>query len=140
LLVQILPNTDAMNVIIPGGMLMIKTEFLDSEFYPVNINEASIIVCREVDENGNELQKRIFRNLTNFSEKVWNHSINTDEQHWENAKAIQKIIDNLWLEYHKTESADEKIRISRAMIDGYANLDRLVTHIEMLRDRKRRFD
>jgi hypothetical protein len=119
---------------------MIKTEFLDSGFFPVDINEASIIVCRVVDENGNEVKKRIFRNLSDFSEKKVLHENNTDEQHWENAKAIQKIVDNLWLEYHKTEIIDEKIRISRAMIDGYANLDRFITHLEMLRDRKRRFD
>ena len=119
---------------------MIKTEFLDSEFYPVGINEASIIVCREVDENGNEIKKRIFKNLSDFSEKGLRLENGIEEQHWENAMAIQKIVDNLWTEYHRAQNINEKLRISKVMIEGYGNLDRLISNLELLRVRKRRYD
>ena len=99
---------------------MIRTEFYDYRYAPTQMNDAQIIVCKEVDDEGNLISKKIF---TQSDEN------NFHERHVENANAIQKIIDNFWGIYHKSDN-QEKLNVSKFLIAAYMNLDEMISNME----------
>jgi hypothetical protein len=117
---------------------MIKTEFFDQHDRVTTVDRAKYLVCIVTDNTGNEIDRKKI-GLSKIDEDDF-HSLSFREHHWENATSIQKIIDNLWGLYHRTELDEAKFAIIDKLLFSYDRLDLLFDRIESREDlRKRRY-
>jgi predicted acyl esterase len=114
---------------------MIKTSFLDINQMPTTMDKAELVMCIEIDDYNNILSKKIFRNSSKVTDNKF-FTRNFEEHHWENAIAMQKIIDNLWQIYHQTQDNEKKAKMSMLMMGGYLDLDKMISNIEYTRFNK----
>ena len=102
---------------------------------PTTMDKAELVMCIEIDDYNNVLSKKTFKNSSKVTDNKC-FTRNFEEHHWENAIAIQKIIDNLWQIYHQTQDNEKKAKMSMLMMTGYLDLDKMISNIEYTRYNK----